>query len=59
MLYMVRKLIKLAFQLIQPHLIWRFLGEVVIKILKAARKSNIHTEISSAELSKRLLHIST
>jgi hypothetical protein len=33
---MVRKLIKLAFQHIQPHAIWRFLGEVIIKILKAA-----------------------
>jgi hypothetical protein len=59
MLNMVRKLIKSAFQRIQPHLIWRFLGEVIIKILKVAQKSNSHTEISSAELPKRLLHIST
>jgi hypothetical protein len=59
MLYMVRKLIKSAFQCIQPHLIWRFLGEVIIKILKAAQKSNSHTEISFVELLKRLLHIST
>jgi hypothetical protein len=59
MLYMVRKLIKFAFQCIQPHLIWRFIGEVIIKILKAAQKSNRHTEISSTELPKRLLHIST
>jgi hypothetical protein len=56
---MVRKLIKSAFQRIQPHLIWRFLGEVIIKILKATQKSNNHTKISSAELPKRLLHIST
>jgi hypothetical protein len=59
MLYMVRKLIKSTFQHIQPHLICRFLGEVIIKILKVVQKSNSHTEISSAELSKRLLHIST
>jgi hypothetical protein len=59
MLYMVRKLIKLAFQRIQPHVIWCFLGEVIIKILKAAQKSNSHTEFSSADLPKRLLHIST
>jgi hypothetical protein len=56
-LYMVRKLIKSAFQRIQPHVIWRFLGEV-IKILKVAQKSNSHTEFSSADLPKRLLHIS-
>jgi hypothetical protein len=59
MLYMMRNLIKSAFQRIQPHLIWRFLGEVIIKILMVAQKSNIHTEISSAELPKRLIHIST
>jgi hypothetical protein len=59
MIYMVRKLIKSAFQRIQLHLIWRFLEEVIIKILKATQKSNSHTEISSAQLSKRLLHIST
>jgi hypothetical protein len=57
MLYMVRKLIKSAFQRIQPHIIWRFLGEVIIKILKTAQKSNSHTEFSSADLPKRLLHI--
>jgi hypothetical protein len=59
MLYMVRKLIKLAFQRIQPHAIWRFLGEVIIKILKAAQKPNNHAESSSGHLSKRPLHIST
>jgi hypothetical protein len=59
MLYMVRKHIKLAFQRIQPHVIWRFLGEVIIKILKTTQKSNSHTEFSSADLPKRLLHIST
>jgi hypothetical protein len=59
MLYMVRKLIKSDFQRIYPHLIWRFLEEVIIKILKSPQKSNSHTEISSAELPKRLLHIST
>jgi hypothetical protein len=59
MLYLVRKLIKLAFQRIQPHAIWRFLGEVIIKILKAAQKSNSHAESSSAHLPKRPLHIST
>jgi hypothetical protein len=56
---MVRKLIKSAFLRIQPHVIWRFLEEVITKILKAAQKSNSHTEISSADLTKRLLHIST
>jgi hypothetical protein len=59
MIYMVRKIIKSAFQRIQPHLIWRFLGEVNIKILKVAQKSNSHMKISSVELPKRLLHIST
>jgi hypothetical protein len=59
MLYMVRKLIKSAFQLIQPHVILRFLEEVIVKILKAAQKSNSHTEISYADLPKRLLHISS
>ena len=59
MLYMVRKLIKLSFQRIQPHVIWRFLEEVIVKILKAVQKSNSHTEISSSDLPKRLLHIST
>jgi hypothetical protein len=59
MLYMVRKLIKSAFQRIQPHIIWRFLGEVIIEILKVAQKSNSHMEFSSVDLSKRLLHIST
>jgi hypothetical protein len=59
MIYMVRKLIKLAFQRIQSHVIWKFLGEVIIQILKAAQKSNNHTEFSSADLPKRLLHIST
>jgi hypothetical protein len=33
---MVTNLIKLAFQRIQLHVIWRFLGEVIIKILKVA-----------------------
>jgi hypothetical protein len=56
---MVRKLIKSVFQRIQPHIIWRFLEEVIVKILKAAQKSNSHMEISSADLLKRLLHIST
>jgi hypothetical protein len=55
----VRKLIKLAFQHIQPHVIWRFLEEVIIKILKTAQKSNSHAEFSSPDLPKRLLHIST
>jgi hypothetical protein len=59
MLYMVRKRIKSAFQPNQSHIIWRFLGEVIIKILKTAQKSNRHTEFSSADLTKRLLHIST
>jgi hypothetical protein len=59
MLYMVRNLIKSAFQHIHPHVIWRFLGEVIAKILKATQKSNSHTEISYADLLKRLLHIST
>jgi hypothetical protein len=59
MIYMVRKLIKLAFQRNQSHIIWRFLEKVIIKILKAAQKSNSHTEFSSADLPKRLLHIST
>jgi hypothetical protein len=59
MLYMVRKIIKSAFQRIQPHVIWRFLEEVIVKILKAAQKSNNHTEISFVDLPKRLLHIST
>jgi hypothetical protein len=59
MLYMVRNIIKSAFQRIQPHLIWRFLEEVIIKILKVAQKSNSHTKISSTELPKRLHHIST
>jgi hypothetical protein len=59
MLYMVRKLIKLAFQRNQSHVIWRFLGKVIIKILKATQKSNSHTEFRSADLPKRLLHIST
>jgi hypothetical protein len=59
MLYMVRKLIKLAFQRNQSHIIWRFLGKVIIKILKTTQKSNTHTEFSSANLPKRLLHIST
>jgi hypothetical protein len=59
MLYMVRKLIKSAFQRIQPHVIWRFLGKVIIKILKAVQKSYNHTEFNSADLPKRLLHIST
>jgi hypothetical protein len=59
MLYMVRKFIKLAFQRIQPHVIWRYLEEVIIKILKTAQKSNNHMEFSSADLPKRLLHIST
>jgi hypothetical protein len=36
MLYMVRKFIKSDFQHIQPHAIWRLLGEVISKILKAA-----------------------
>jgi hypothetical protein len=56
---MVRKLIKLAFQCIQPHTIWRFLGEVVINILKAAQKSNSHAEFSFGDLPKRPLHINT
>jgi hypothetical protein len=56
---MVRNLIKSAFQHIHPHVIWRFLGEVIAKILKATQKSNSHTEISYADLLKRLLHIST
>jgi hypothetical protein len=47
MLYMVRKISKIVFQRIQPHLIWRFLGEVIIKILKAAQKSR-KTEFSLA-----------
>jgi hypothetical protein len=59
MLYMVRKLIKLAFQHIQPHTIWRFLGEVIVEILKATQKSNIHTKFSYRDLSKRPLRIST
>jgi hypothetical protein len=50
---------KLAFERIQPHAIWRFLGEVIIKILKAAQKSNNHVEFSSGYLPKRPLHIST
>jgi hypothetical protein len=58
MIYMVRNLIKLDFQCIQPHVIWRFLEEVIIKILKTAQKSNSHAEFSSADLPKRLLHIS-
>jgi hypothetical protein len=56
---MVRKLIKSAFQCIQPHVIWRLLGEVIIKILKDAEKSNNHAEFSSRDLPKRPLHIST
>jgi hypothetical protein len=56
---MVRNLIKLSFQRIQPHAIWRFLGEVIIKILKVVQKSNIHAEFSSGNLLKRPLHIST
>jgi hypothetical protein len=59
MLYMVRKLIKLAFQRIQAHVIWRFLGEVIIKILKATQRSNSHKEFSSGDLPKSPLHIST
>jgi hypothetical protein len=59
MIYMVIKLIKSDFQRIQPHVIWRFLGEVIVKILKVAQKSNSHTEVTSADLPKRLLHIST
>jgi hypothetical protein len=56
---MVRNLIKLAFQRIQPHAIWRFQGEVIIKILKVVHKSNNHVESSSRYLPKRPLHIST
>jgi hypothetical protein len=56
---MVRKLIKLNFQCIQPHNIWRFLGEVIIKILKAAQKSNSHAKFSFGDLPKSPLHIST
>jgi hypothetical protein len=56
---MVRNIIKSTFQRIQPHIIWRFLEEVIIKVLKAAQKSNSHTEFSSADLPKRPLHIST
>jgi hypothetical protein len=59
MLYMVRKLIKLAFQCIQPHAIWRLLGEVIIKMMKVAQKSNNHTEFGSGYLPKRPLQIST
>jgi hypothetical protein len=47
---MVRNIIKSAFQRIQPHIIWRFLEEVIIKVLKVAQKSNSHTEFSSADL---------
>jgi hypothetical protein len=53
------KLIKLAFQGIKPHAIWIFLGEVIIKILKAVQKSNSHTKFSSRYLLKRPIHIST
>jgi hypothetical protein len=56
---MVRKLIKLAFQRIQPHAIWRFIGEVIIKILSVVQKSNIHAKFSSRDLPNRPLHIST
>jgi hypothetical protein len=59
MLYMVRKLIKLVFKRNQSHVIWRFIGKVIIKILKVMQKSNSHTKFSSADLPKRLLHIST
>jgi hypothetical protein len=59
MLHMVRNLIKIAFQCIQPHAIWIFLEEVIIKILKAAQKSNSQAEFSSRYLPKRPLHIST
>jgi hypothetical protein len=55
---MMRKLIKLAFQRIYPHAIWRLLGEVIVKILKVAQKSNIHTKFSFGDLLKRPLHIS-
>jgi hypothetical protein len=56
---MVIKLIKSAFQRMQPHAIWRLLEEVIIKILKVAQKSNNHAEFSSGDLTKRPLHIST
>jgi hypothetical protein len=56
---MVRKFIKLDFQHIQPHIIWRFLGEVIFKILKVAQKSNSHTKFRSTDLPKRPHHIST
>jgi hypothetical protein len=56
---MVRNLIKSAFQRIQLHSIWRLLGEVIIKILKVAQKSNNHAKFSSRDLPKRPLHIST
>jgi hypothetical protein len=46
MIYMVRKLTKSAFQCIQSHSIWRLLGDVIIKILKAAQKSNNHAKIA-------------
>jgi hypothetical protein len=39
---MVRKLINSAFQRIQPHVIWRFLGEVIIKILKTTLVKQLH-----------------
>jgi hypothetical protein len=37
---------------IHPHAIWRLLGEVIIKILKAAQKSNSHVELA-LEISQR------
>ena len=49
---MVRNLINLAFQRIQPHVIWRFLEEVIIKILKTTQKSKT-TRNSALQISRR------
>jgi hypothetical protein len=57
MLYMVWMLIKLAFQRIQLHIIWRFQDGVIAKTLNIAQKSNSHTETQQEASSKRPFHI--
>jgi hypothetical protein len=59
MLYIVRKLSKSAFQGIQPHIIWRFLGEFFYQNTKGCAEVKQPPEFSFGDLPKRPLHIST
>ena len=56
-LHMVWKLIKLTFQRIQRHVIWKSQGGVIVKTLKTAQKTNSHAETTQKLISWKLVHI--